>query len=457
MKLVLRDKNKRIIRGIEEVKFRSTSARHLICVTARAKGKLQLSPNVNDDEDITIEIDKKRFPKFSDPNRIIDSPAAFSGGTLHNLSKTVFFLVELTGEDHVIKLKTDKTPASATLEGLEVYVLEPGGKIDLKIARSAEDANRRPWLTFVVDDLPLYSFIIDATVYKRYRDSDDLKIIVDGEIKTHFEEKKEKPAKPIPLEWFYRFWYLAGSILMGKRVISSFKTKLPKGLHYVEIYADRMPYVESVKLDLSQTAAPVPPPNVRKYKDDLFGNDYNRFDQYILSSVEYWNKFFLSQEYPPLKSLDPNFVKAIIYRESRLGYYPDSNIVDVMQVWDERNETPQHMKPDEGYEKAASEFVNREEYKHMSYSYPIDRLPIKVTVPQESIFWGVRWLYHKAKFLKPDANENLTPPYARTWRPWEEALRKYNSNREVLENYMSEVLRVYHEGVDLDGNILWQD
>jgi len=452
MKLILSDKNKRVITGNVEIKFKDSSEKHLICVTARAKGALQLSPSASDDEDLTVEIDHKKFPKLSDPNRMTDSPAAFSGGSIHNLSKSVFFVAKLTGEEHVIKLKADNIPSCATLESLEVHALGPGEKVELKISRSAEDGDRRQWMTFVVDDLPLYSFNISATVYKRYRDSDDLKIVIDGETKSHFKENKERPTDPQLPDWFYRFWYFAGALLMGKRVISGFTTKLSKGLHYVEIYADGTPYVESVSFNFSQPMEPEFQRQIRKYKDDKFGRDYNQLDQYILSSVEHWNNFFLSQEYPPPEPLDPNFVKAVIYRESRLGYYPSSNIVDVMQVWDDRNP------PRAAFlgETSANEFVSPEVVKHISYSYPVGKNPPRVESREDSVFWGIRWLYYKAQFLKPDANRKPALPYVRMWRTWEEAAAKYNANPELLRDYMSEVLKVYHEGVDLDGNVLWR-
>lgn len=73
---------------------------------------------------------------------------------------------------------------------------------------------------------------------------------------------------------------------------------------------------------------------IQPYQDELYHNDYNKLDKHILSAVNYWNNFFSKQQYPPPQPLDPNLVKAMIYRESTLGNDKRNNgKIDVMQVW----------------------------------------------------------------------------------------------------------------------------
>lgn len=445
----LLDKPVKIKRSLSLPLNISESGWYLVSVSARVKSEKQRGENETDDEDLRVEIDGQKFPKLDNPTGLLDSPAAFSGGRLHNLLKTIYFILWLEKGEHTTSLIPDE---SALIEAVTAFKLDDTGEIKLDLDLRAEDGDRRPWITFTLVDLPLSLFRITAATKKRYRDSDDLKIIIDGETKTHFEPEDESPPDPKPLEWFYRFWYFAGSILLGEVTSYSLKTNLPQGLHYLELHADRMPTLKSIEFDFG--GAPQEPPKIRKYQDDKFGRDYNQLDQYILNAVSFWNDFFLKQEYPPPEPLDPNLVKAIIYRESNLGYYPDESIIDVMQVWDPENPA----KPTLLGETPESEFITPDEIGYMSYSYPEDKTPLKVGSREESIFWGVRWLYHKAQYLQtvPDSETELVTPYVREWRSWEGAIGKYNANEEIVEEYIEEVFMVYEKGVDPEGNVLWE-
>lgn len=420
---------------------------YLILVSARVKSEKQKGKSQTDDDDLTVKIDDQTFPHLTNPNRLIDSPAAFSGGQLKNKEKSVYFLSHLDPGVHTIILTPDQ---KATVTDVSYEKLAPqDNKLILPINQQVEDGNRRPFATFALVDLPLISFTLTAVTYKRFRDSDDLKIIVDGEVKGHFKETKEKPSHPFPLQWFYRFWYFVGSILLGKTTTAHFRVNLPKGLHYIGLWADRKPILDAVEFDFGE--AHPEPVKIQEYEDDR----YNQYDTAIMEATDFWNKFFLRQEYPPPTPLSPNLVKAMIYVESRMGYGSSasdySSYPDIMQVWDERNETPQHMLSKEDYETKASEFVSENKYQHMSYSYPDDKKPPKVETPQESIFWGVRWLYHKAQYL-PDLNK----PYQRQWVSWEQAVWNYNANKETVEKYVKDILLLYEKGIDSGGNTVWE-
>lgn len=241
--LIFRDEKKRKVRGEEEIEFSSFSLFHLVAVTARAKSKKQISEEETDDEDLYVRIERRTFPKLTNPSRLIDSPAAFSGGQLHNLSKTVYFLTFLKGKNHRLTLVTDKPHKSATLERLEVSTVNLNEKLTVEVENQAEDGDRRPWITFALDNLPLKSVSPTITYSRRKRDSDDVKIIIDGQIQGNI------------LRTIKHFlWRYVGSRLPwlppSKTETETFTTDLPQGLHYIEFWADRMPILDNLTIDL---------------------------------------------------------------------------------------------------------------------------------------------------------------------------------------------------------------
>lgn len=234
MQPIFVDKQKRIIRNRVEIKFSGTSGFYLISITARAKSRKQISPETTDDEDLIVKIDNKVFPKLTDPTRLIDSPAAFSGGQLHSLSKTVYFLIFLEGKDHIITFSTDKPHDTAALESLEVYSLDPADELGLKPENRAEDGDRRPWITYVLVNLGLKKFSPVFNLKRRLIDSDDVKIIVDGEVKRNHRSLLRK------------FWYFIASRFGGETQEEIFTVELPPKLHYIEFWSDRMPTFKSI-------------------------------------------------------------------------------------------------------------------------------------------------------------------------------------------------------------------
>lgn len=229
MKFITEDKNKRIIRGQEEITFSSLTSYHLIILTARAKGEKQISQSSTDDEDLTLQIDDKKF----------SPPANISGGRLHGLSKTVYLLTFLQGRDHKLILNADDPPGTATFEKLEIYIFNPVDILTLESKIQAEDGDRRAWLAFVMDDLPLKDISITVTYSRRKRDSDDIKVKIDGQI----QENLLRNIKHL-------LWYFAGLLISWiaptRTESQSFSTSFSSGFHYIEIDADRMPTLERV-------------------------------------------------------------------------------------------------------------------------------------------------------------------------------------------------------------------
>lgn len=200
---------------------------YLVEISARVKGEKQLGGS--DDEDLKVEIDRLKFPTLSGQSRYLDSPAAFSGGKLHGLAKSIFFFVPLRNGLHEITLTAD---VSATLEKIQVYKIDTGEESSLSDI-VAEDGDRRPWLTFVFPDVLLKEFSLNLILKRRFLDSDDVKVIIDDSIKRNYRSI------------LHKFWYFVAS-LSGEAQSGNFETSFASGPHYVEFWADRSPTLNKI-------------------------------------------------------------------------------------------------------------------------------------------------------------------------------------------------------------------
>ncbi len=266
MQLIFEDTKKRIIKNREELKFSSISSFHLITVTARARSEKQISKGETDDEELVVKIDGKTFPKLSSKEALLDSPAAFNGGQLHNLSKAVYFLTFLQGENHTITLETDEPHNTATFEGLEIYTLDLNTILKLKIEKQAEDGDRRPWVVIALDSLPLVSVTLTTTYTRRKWDSDDVQVIIDGKIYQNIFRTIK-----------HVLWRFAGSllpkILPTLTETETFTPNLPKGLHLVEFRADRMPVLHNLVINFGEK--PKPPKRIPTVDAPKWTGDFN--------------------------------------------------------------------------------------------------------------------------------------------------------------------------------------
>lgn len=239
MKSILSQNRRQVISGSKEVSFAAFSSFYLIKLAVRVRAEKQISPLSTDDEDLTVEIDGKTFPYLRNPSRLVDAPSSFSGGKTHNLLETIYFLIFLKGKNHQINLTTDEPTSRATLEDLEVFLLNLEEKLTLEVKNQAEDGNGYPWLTFVLDQLSLKSLTPAVTYSRRDYDSDDIKIKVDGKIIGNLLHKIK-----------HFLWRYVGSRITGTRnETETLVTNFPLGLHYLEFWADRKPTLNALILN----------------------------------------------------------------------------------------------------------------------------------------------------------------------------------------------------------------
>lgn len=211
-----------------------------IFVSSRCKSRKQLSSGF--DENLRIEIDALRFREILPDKyvQLFNVPAAWNGSTLKGLKKTLIFLTILEKGDHVLTLVPDPT---ATIEDIAIHELRTKEALNLDINEQAEDGDRRPWYTVALIDLPLRKFSLETTVAKRFRDSDDVQVLIDGA-----GQRKRDSGK-------YFLWYVAGGLLkwiirgfigVSEKKKADFSVNLDSGIHYVELFADRKPVLHTM-------------------------------------------------------------------------------------------------------------------------------------------------------------------------------------------------------------------
>jgi len=99
---------------------------------------------------------------------------------------------------------------------------------------TAEDGDRRDWITFVLVDANLGSFTPELVLKRRFFDSDDIKITIDDSVKQAHYNKRQK------------LWYFVASLFRGEQQSEEFKVNLSMGTHYIEFAADRTPTLKSM-------------------------------------------------------------------------------------------------------------------------------------------------------------------------------------------------------------------
>lgn len=412
---------------------------YLIEITASAKShKQNHSSNKFQDDGLLVEIDSQKFDQ---------NACKWNGNDLNDLQKTVVFIIYLERGNHTVNLIPQQQPY---LQQINIFEAEDS-KISYQptINNPSEDGNCRPWYSFILVNFALKLVLAIAKAKKTFFsfDDDDLQLQINREIVKNETKKSHKN------------WYWCGKILKGKYKEFSQELNLKSDFQFIEFYADRTPLLEKVVFEIIRESKPEAEITTKiQLYNKIDQNDYNRYDSEIIDAVKIWNNEFLQQENPQKQPLDPNLVKAMVYIETRMGQGGGANqpYPDVMQVADQRNPAIHTLNndgwvnPKTGTIARESEFENPQKFKILDYQGEANG-----RIPEESIKWGVRWLYHKAqKFYGTGSKGELDPPFVREWKTWEVAVIEYNDSGRKME-YKEEVWQLYQKGIDPSGKRLW--
>lgn len=209
---------------------------YLIEIIASAKNWLQNWKLFFDDDDLAVKIDNWEFSKLNGKNGLMNGEAGWNGNNLKGLKKLNIFIVHLKKGKHKIEFIVDGHPFIETVKITRAASDNFAEYVPSDENRQAQDGDRRQWITIAIADLPLQEIEISAKAEKREKDRDDIKLIIDGKI----QENKESE--------FFKNWYWRGSSDEGKMKVFKKNVNLQKGLHYIELWADRMPILEYVKM-----------------------------------------------------------------------------------------------------------------------------------------------------------------------------------------------------------------
>lgn len=190
-------------------------------------------------EDLHIEIDGRAFreiPAVSRP-QYQDIPVSWNGTKLKGAKQTIIFILNLTEGEHNIAFIPQE---GAVIEHEpRIQLVKDLTNIEFSLEEQAENGDRRPWFTFAFIDLPISSFSVDASVRWHWRDGDDIKLIIDGEV--------QKNTASV----FHRNWLWSSFPFQRKRREKTFSPALPKGIHYIELWADRMPTLHRARFNVN--------------------------------------------------------------------------------------------------------------------------------------------------------------------------------------------------------------
>ncbi|NTU67004.1 MAG: cell wall hydrolase [Candidatus Moranbacteria bacterium] len=209
---------------------------YLIEIIASAKSWWQnfLKMRLGDD-DLAVRIDDFEFPKLNKKRGLFDGEAAWNGNNLKGLSKAGVFIIRLSIGKHRLIFMPDRNPSLKSIR-----IDKVSNRIDYvpEDNNPAEDGNRRQWITIALADLALKSLNIKAIARNYPGDDDDIKIVIDGNTYGNQDNSCHKN------------WYWCGKISDDQE--KEFKEVLnnPKGLHYIELWADGIPKIKSISLDL---------------------------------------------------------------------------------------------------------------------------------------------------------------------------------------------------------------
>lgn len=189
------------------------------------------------DDDLAVKIDGIEFPKLNGKKGLFDGEGAWNGNNSKGLSKTNVFIINLSEGTHTLMFLVDQNP---TLRSIKINKVSSGINYIPIDNNPAEDGDRRQWITVALANLPLKNLGIKAIAknYQGESDEDDIKLIIDGKIQKNRDGKTHSN------------WYWCGRILKGQEKEFNEELDKEKGLHYIELWADRMPEVKNIQISV---------------------------------------------------------------------------------------------------------------------------------------------------------------------------------------------------------------
>ena len=224
------------------------------------------------DDDLTVKIDDKEFPKLNGKRGLFDGEVAWNGNNLKGLLKTNIFSMHLKKGEHIIHFLADQKPY---LKSIKISMVENLEKIIYIPTENnpAEDSNRRQWINFTLVDLPIKQLNIKASANSYVgEDDDDIKLIINGEIQKNTTDKSHK------------YWYWCGRALKGKEKEFDKKIDLKQSTHYIELWADRKPFLNKIEIKFGE---------IKKEKSIIHKPANEKLEETILKSKKIIGKIAL--------------------------------------------------------------------------------------------------------------------------------------------------------------------
>ena len=309
----------------------TTPHTHNFPITSSGIYSISITATCTKKNSLRIELDGLAFKSLSPKtkNEYFYIPPTWNGKELKGTSKTIIFIAKLSKGNHNFAL-IPKGEAELILEP-KITLLDPStGSITLLEDLQSEARNCQPWVTVALVNLPLNTLDISISCQKKFLDSDDVKLIIDGTI--------QKNTKSI---WRGKNWFWRGQQLRGRTEINNFYPNLPTGIHYVELWADGTPILKSfdISLEITKPTKRVPTVNNPEWTGDflddpeemilarlIFGeanNQSNEVKEWVGWSVinrtkanSWWpdnihGVILQKGQYDPFKKTDPTFLKII--------------------------------------------------------------------------------------------------------------------------------------------------
>lgn len=247
-------------------------------ISASGLYAINITAGCDKKDDLRIEIDDQFFREIPPEKNTqkFDVPAAWNGTKLKGRSQTNIFLLKIETGEHAI---TFIPKGNVQVESFDFQQILDTTNIELNLEQQAENGNGRPWVTVTLIDLPLKSIVIETSVDWHLFDGDDVKLIIDNQVEKNPDSKLWK-------DWV---WHATPKQLLSgpKREQKVVAKDLPKGAHYIEVWADKTPTLHKIILDLgnleSEPAQPEPTNTPTVENPKWTGDFSDDTDQIILA------------------------------------------------------------------------------------------------------------------------------------------------------------------------------